>query len=368
MSDDGGWVGLVPPRESGEQERLVAAAGGDDLATALAAAPNAFYESRTGQDEAAAVVLGWPADRRRGVLLRLHDEAVRSGGPPRYVVGPLVERLDRGLRWSREDLVWMLHRVRDELALDDGEVYQLPVRVAAALGAADLRGLGPALDGLLTELSRGRLPATLRRDLAARLGLVVERVTAAAVPPQLLHAGDAFGPLARARLAEVLGADGAREVLLHAASLTKPTPSKAWTAAAPADTAGVAGAVLDLFAEFDGALHADNDSLLRGLTCLAALDPGDAATERIGRAAGAAAAADPRWAGYPYAPRTAAAAVEILAGRGGDAPPAVLSRLASTVRNKALLGRVRAGLDRIAAGRAAPTATDGGPEASAVAG
>ncbi|GAB3846133.1 DUF4132 domain-containing protein [Dactylosporangium cerinum] len=142
------------------------------------------------------------------------------------------------------------------------------------------------------------------------------------------------------------------QLLLHAASLSRPVPSTAWTrAAAPhlAAAGDAARAILERYTTFDGPVHDDTDGLLRGLTCVLGLDPAPEATALIARVAAAGAATARRSPGHPYAPRAAAAAVELLADRGGEVAAGALARLAGTVRNKVLHARVEAALSRVEA-------------------
>lgn len=63
----------------------------------------------------------------------------------------------------------------------------------------------------------------------------------------------------------------------------------------------------------------------------------DVRLARLAVTAGASATESP---GYPFAPQTAAAAVEILAARPGDLAARTLEQMSRTVVNKALRGRV----------------------------
>lgn len=346
------WVSLLPPltaAESAEYARMVAESGGL-AATAMIAARSDYYDNH---DAAVDEVKGWSDEQRRLAALRIHADAVHSDGPPSAGAGLAVRLLARlGVRWTRADLVWSLHLLADERGLDDGSAQRLPAIIAASLESEQLDGLGPALQAVMDDVSRSRIPMTVRVDLGRLIGAGIDRTTHSTVPAHLLHAGDAFGPATKAELADILAAPGVNDVLLHSASLRKPVPPAKWSRAAEpmlASAGDAVRAILDRYTTFGRYVHDDTDVLLRGLTCVLDHDPSDEATALIGRVALAAGSADSRSPGYPYAPRTAAAAVEILAGRGGDGPVQVLARLSVSVKNKALLTRVLAALQRLGA-------------------
>jgi hypothetical protein len=347
-----GWVSLLPPltaAESAEYARMVAGAGGLAAAAMIAARSGYFGNHDPAVDE----VKGWSDEQRRLAALRIHADAVRSDWPPDTSAGRALTLLARhGVRWTRADLVWSLHLLADEPGLDDGSAQRLPAIIAASLEFEQLNGLGPALQAVMDDVSRSRIPMTVRVDLVRLIGTGVDRTTRSTVPAHLLHAGDAFGPATKTELADILAAPGVNDVLLHSASLSKPVPPAKWSRAAEpmlASAGGAVRAILDRFTTFGRYVHDDTDVLLRGLTCVLDHDPSDEATALIGRVALAAGSADPRSLGYPYAPRTAAAAVEILAMRGGDGPVQVLARLSVSVKNKALLTRVQGALQRLGA-------------------
>ncbi|MDG4826312.1 DUF4132 domain-containing protein [Asanoa sp. WMMD1127] len=312
--------------------------------------------SRVTDDDTAAAradLHSWSAEQRRGAALGVHADATLSGAPT-TIHGDALDLLDNGIEWTRADLVWSLGRLLRERGLADGEAFQLPARIAAALGPAELAGLVAPLRALVGDLLDGRFPAAVRRPLVALFGAAIDRATGDPVPTRLLHQGDDFGPGARAALAPVLAAPGVRDALVHAATLVDPKPSARWLTTAATVRPPAAEAIRALLARFAADpqdLHPDTDELLRGLTYLHCLDPSTSATELICEVARAAAAA-PRWAtGYPHAPRTAHAACRILSERDGDEPARTLARLSLTVRNKALATRVRAALDHLGARR-----------------
>jgi hypothetical protein len=169
-----------------------------------------------------------------------------------------------------------------------------------------------------------------------------------------LYDGDRVGPAIRSALGERLAGTGLRPLLLHAFSLTKPVPTRAWRrtaesrlAAAP-DGVAVARAMLETFVSHADEIHEDTDTLLRGLTWLVAADPGEQASATLARLGLVAGSPPSRSVGYPIAPRVAAAAVEALAERAGDTPARALAAMSTAVRYKALKTRVHAALDRVA--------------------
>ncbi|GIJ61004.1 DUF4132 domain-containing protein [Virgisporangium aurantiacum] len=345
------WIQLLPPLSEAvreEYERLVADAG-EAAGRALAA-----VRYRPDETDVKRVTKVWSREKRRLAALRLHADAVRTGSEWARPHGRAIDLLARhGAAWNRADLVWSLHLLAaSEARHDDASVWQLPAAAASRLDGGSLRGLREVLSGALSELTVSGVEPNDRRDLGDRIGEGLGRLVVSPVPWHLLHAGDAFGPAAREDLAEVLAAPGVPELLLHAASLTRPVPPAKWSAAAEplfASAGDAARAVLRRFVAYGGYVHQDTDGLLRGLVCALDRDPSDAATALIGEVAQAAGDADRASRGYPYAPKTAAAAVEILAGRGGDGPVRVLGRLSLGVKNKALLTRVHAGLARLGA-------------------
>ncbi len=265
--------------------------------------------------QAVAAVRAWPPQQRRGAALRLHADAVSSGVPCYYQRDPIAVLAEHGLPGTRDDLVWSLHLLADEWGLDDGRVYRLPATIAAGLARAELDDLAPALQAVLDYLCRARVPTAIRRDLLRLFGTGIEAATGCAIPPHLLHNGDAFGAVVRQDLAWMLTGPPARQVLLHAASLAKPVPSASWRARAQAMPTDAGWAILDLFIAHDACLHPDTDLLLRGLLWMVAgesSDISDEVTALLGRVAIAGASVH-RNCGSVRAPLTAAAAVDILA-------------------------------------------------------
>lgn len=332
------WVSLLPPLS--DQER-------DEYARAVTAA--------TGLARNLADAAGWTTEQRRIAALGLHADRVRSEDPPSGTVGQAMTLLARhDIAWTRTDLVWALH-----LLDRSGELYgdseQVPATIAAGLDAEQLAGLGPVLRAVLDGIyHRFEIPADVRRDLIARFSAGIDRAEPGVVPAHLLHGGDTFGPDARAALAGVLAGPGVAAALTHATTLKHPVPSATWTRTAAAllpPAAEAVHGVLDRFAAHGHTVHDDTDALLRGLACMLATDDSTAATRLIERVAVGAGSSHPRSAGYPFAPRTAAAAAEILAGRPGDGPVRTLALLSLRVRNKALLTRIRSALERAGAAR-----------------
>jgi hypothetical protein len=371
MADEAGWAELLPPLSEavrGEYDRLVAGAG-EPAGRALAA-----VRYRADETDVKRVTKVWSREKRRLAALRLHADAAhadagyadaghgdagradaaRAGPAWQVPYGRAIELLARhGADLNRADLVWSLHLLAASTArVDDGTLWQLPAAAAARLDGRALRGLRDLLSGALAELAASRVEPNERRELGHRFSDGLARIVVSPVPPHLLHAGDPFGPAVRAELADVLAAPGVTELLLHAASLTKPVPPAKWSDAAEpllASAGDAARAVLRRFVAYGDYVHQDTDGLLRGLVCVLERDPSDAATALIGHVALVAGDAARASRGYPYAPKTAAAAVEILAGRSGEGPVGVLGRLSLGVKNRALLTRVHSALDRLGA-------------------
>ncbi|MET7396900.1 DUF4132 domain-containing protein [Dactylosporangium sp. NPDC005572] len=337
------FVPLLPPLSDTERSAYAqaVATAGDLAATAITAA-------LSGDDDE---IKSWTDEQRRLAALRIHADTVRAGHPAFGTAGHAVALLDQlGVRWTRTDLVWGLHMLAGRVLPADGSGQRLPAVAAARLDRAWLEGLGPALQEFLHDVGSSRIPEAIRQELVGLVSAAHTRTGAAQIPVHLLHAGEIFGPAATLELAGVLAGPGVAKLLLHCASLRRPVPTTKWRRAAGpllAAAGDAAHAILTRYTTFDQYVKADTDDLLRGLTCVLDLDPSEPATELIGSIALAAGAADAEFPGFPFAPKTAAAAVEVLARRGGDVPVRVLTRLSLSVKNKALLSRTHAALDRL---------------------
>ncbi|WP_238009951.1 DUF4132 domain-containing protein [Dactylosporangium sp. AC04546] len=339
------FVPLLPPLSDAERSAYAqaTAAVGDLAAKAITAAMSGDVDE----------IKGWTDEQRRLAALRIHADTVRAGHPAFGIAGHAVALLDElGVCWTRTDLVWGLHMLAGRVLPMDGSGQRLPAVAAARLDRAWLEGLGPALQEFVQEVGSSRIPNAIRQELVGLVSAAHGRTGTGWMPAHLLHAGELFGPAATVELAGVLAGPRVTELLLHCASLRKPAPSAKWSRAAEpllAASGGAVHAILTRFTTFGQYVRADADDLLRGLTCVLDLDPSESATELIGSVALAAGATGAGFPGYPFAPKTAAAAVEVLARRGGDVPVRVLSRLSLSVKNKALLSRTHAALARLGA-------------------
>jgi hypothetical protein len=216
------------------------------------------------------------------------------------------------------------------------------LRLCARLQLRGNWGVGWAGHPALTTNCRGQLKSPVRRrQLATLYGTAIGRA-AGCLPLDLLPWSCGFGEVAREKLGAGLDGPMVTGTLRHAASLTRPAPSKAWLREAmtfpgrwPVE------AVLECYAGHPRYVWFGTDELLRGLVWMLSQDPRDEAGALLCRVAVAAATAAPEWPRSPFAPQTAAAAVETLAGRPGELPAATLAGLPRTVRSRPLLNRIR---------------------------
>ncbi|GAA2903124.1 hypothetical protein Acy02nite_86710 [Actinoplanes cyaneus] len=333
-----GWDGGLPPSDP-------SAAGPAQAATSASAA---VYSRLPGAER---IVREWPADFRRLAALQVHLHAVRrwhcDWAPDEAPARLMPVLIDDRIRWSRTDLAWAL-RSADGYGLYDGAAFLLPGFIAAALSPAELSGFEPALQAVFAEFINERdTPRPVRRLLGERYGTALWQITGQ-LPPDLLPRHDPFGEFVRDFLGERLDEPGAAELLRHAASLNKPSPTRAWLRAGSAfPVRWPAPVVLDCFAGYRGYISYACDELLRGLVWILSLDPSDEATTLLGQVATTAGSPNGRKAGRSVAPQTAAATVEVLATRSGPVPAQALSEMSRSVANKTLLGRVRTMLHRL---------------------
>ncbi|MGC4748324.1 DUF4132 domain-containing protein [Micromonospora sp. DT201] len=304
-----------------------------------------------------AAVESWPVEERRSAALAMHLESSTSWTPT--ALNDVVRSLaDGDLPWTRADLVWCLEVAAWDESYDNGACLELPAAIAARLAPAELADLVPALDALISELvSYYFVEAEPRRRAVKLIGEALDRATGRRVPSWLLHDGDGFGPLVRAEMSAALTAPGVPEVLTHCASLEKPAAPVKWQRrldellATTPDGARAVRSVLEAFTAYGRPLHDDSDRLIRGLVWALSRQPDERATDLLARVTAAAAAAPRQSSSSPHAQRTAVAAVQLLAGRGGEVPLRTLARLAVTVKNKAMLSRIQSVLTRIGAQR-----------------
>jgi hypothetical protein len=303
------------------------------------------------QGDAVRAVRAWPAGLRRLAAVRVHINAVRhsrDGGPPDDGPARLMPVLiDERMRWSRSDLAWAL-RTADNYLLFDGAAFLLPGYMAVSLGRAELHGFEPALREVFDEfIDEQDIPRWVRKLLAELYGTAIGRCVAG-LPLDLLTPSDPFGRFTRKRLGRRLEDPDVTDLLRHAAALSKPVPPKTWLRSAEAFAASwPVRAVLDCFVEYAGYVPFASDELLRGLAWMLSLDQSEQATELLALVAMTAGTAAQKSRGYPFAPQTAAATVEILASRPGEVPVRVLTDLSHTVANKALRARVETSLQRV---------------------
>ncbi|MGW3616340.1 DUF4132 domain-containing protein [Micromonospora arida] len=351
------WAALLPVLTEADRRRVefsLAEADARIRAVLHAASTYHWRYSVTNVPEWSAVET-WPVELRRSAALAMHLESATSSTPT--ALNDVVRSLADGeLPWTREDLVWCLEVCARGECYDNGAHLELPAVVAARLAPAELADLVPALDALVSELVGDHFVAVEpRRRAVLLIGAGLDRATGRSVPSWLLHDGDGFGPLARAKLGVVLAAPGVPELLAHCASLEKPTAPAKWQrrvddllATAPGGTAAVQS-ILEAFAAYGVPLHDDTDRLLRGLVWALSRQPDERATDLLARVTAAAAAAPRQSPGFPHAQKTAVAAIQLLAGRDGEAPLRTLARLAVTVRNKAVQSRVQTALATLGA-------------------
>jgi hypothetical protein len=295
----------------------------------------------------------WPAETRRLVALQMLQWHADDEWPSHGVGRAWVALLSGPVGFGRDDLLWSLAAVGRSAWRSYGYSYHLPALIAAELPDESLAGLLPVFESMLAE-AREVIETQDERLRVTRLYAdVIDRLTDR-LPPYLLHDGDRVGPAIREALAERLSGTGMRALLLHAAGLSRPVPSKGWRrtaesrlAAAP-DGSATARAMLEIFAARDEEVHEDTDTLLRGLVWTLAADPGEQASATLARVAVVAGSPPSRSVGYPLAPRVAAAAVEALAERPGDLPARALVTLSQVVRYKSLKARVQTALATMA--------------------
>lgn len=309
-------------------------------------------------------------------LMQWHTEAVSgwhrdTGANPR-----IYQPGGEPLPWQRGDLVWALSRHGPGSGAGP---LVVPSMIVQGIPAAWLAECAPALTALVARLrDDDGMPAHVRQTLADRFGQALAR--SGDTTPAF---DDRFSTAIYPILAGVRDDPATMAALDLAGSLTRPVPSKAWLRRAETVSAQVPAAIRDVLQAFCGTagpVHADHDSLLRGVCWLAAAHspapatepptvsvtappavsvtappapvsgeptalPAAEVTELLARVA--VLAGEPSaWTVHPRAARTAAAAVEILAGRPGPATSRALERMARTARSRPLLARVHTALER----------------------
>lgn len=341
----GDWTSLLP-RLSKADRRWVER----DLASAEARLRTLLNTSREALSLDAV-----PNGCSRSYALALH-RLVCHGELIAAELPELTSLATRNVPWRLADLLWCLKTAAYGGQMVESVAHlQLPVAIAAQLDPDLLIDVRPALTALFSALAKNhRLYTDPRRRLLESLGRVLDGPMPG-VPWWLLHDGDEFGSSVRAELGGVLTRPGVPHLLAHCATLERPLPGRAWRQQmehllADADSGRHAAcAVLERFAGHLRPVHDDTDRLIRGLAWAAAGDQGEETTELLARLAWAAAIAPASAPGFPAAPRTAAAVVEILTSRAGETPVLTLARLSILVRNKALSTRLKRALDALGA-------------------
>ena len=338
--DGRGFVRPDRPLEAAQRQAL---AGADD-ATVRAAA---LWAQRL------LCTSGWPTDAT----------TVRS------LVTDLAERR---LSWTADEV-----DLAARLALlVPGHDWELDRAVALPLAAAERlpRTAVPAVEAVLVALREHVSGSHLTSDQRVRLRRRVDRVldgpaaTLQALPPSLLHAGDALGPALRAELPARLAAPGVPALLVHAASSSTPRPSERWRATGrrlldeAEDGIGVVRAVLertlrhreqvhDCRCGTAGCqdvvwLHESTARLVRGLVLLVAEVDEPWVTPLLGDLAVLAGGGNQGNSSSARDVVVANAAVVALAGRDDSVPQ--LARAQARLTHRGVLKGVTAGLETAA--------------------
>ncbi|MCU7728605.1 DUF4132 domain-containing protein [Actinoplanes sp. KI2] len=298
---------------------------------------------------------GQNGEVRRQALRLVHEFVVRknSSSLQHYSRALAVaEGLDTP--WTRDDLIWALSLLlrKDPRRANSDAPFWVPGLIAVAVDPADLDGLEDQLSAVFAALHGTFWVGKdgLRR-LARLYGTALGRFQQG-VPADLSIAmrsarGDTSG------LRPLLTDAGVQEVFRFAADLAKPAPAKAWLREADERLAAVpearqaVGLLLGAYRGGADRVYDYVDVLLRGLVWLQSRVVGDESTALLCDVAAAFATPIRRGGGDLVAPKAAAAAVDVLAPRPGDAPVQMLARLSLTVRNRSLLSRVRTALERM---------------------
>ncbi|MFD6566179.1 DUF4132 domain-containing protein [Micromonospora profundi] len=352
MSD---WMSLLPALTASERREVEAGLVEADaqVRPLLQKTAHYYWAAQVTNTPEWTVTESWPAALRRRAALAMHRESATGSVPSglNYVIRSLADGVQD---WTRADLLWCLDVAGRGWGYQNAAELELPAAIAGCLSPADLADLAPALSALFDELARDHfVSAGPRLRVVTLLGEALDRATGRRVPSRLLHNGDEFGPLVRASLGDVLAAPGVPELLVYCASLDKPAAPKGWLRgldghlATATEGAKAVRRVLEAFAAHRHSVHDDSDRLLRGLVWALSREADDDATELLAKVTATAAAAPPHASGFPHAQRTAIAAVQLLAGRDGEAPIRTLARLAVTVKNKAVRSRLNTALARL---------------------
>ncbi|MEU0551753.1 DUF4132 domain-containing protein [Micromonospora sp. NPDC005979] len=350
----GDWTALLPHLSDADRRQVETglAEADERIRAVLRIASTYHWGSSVTSVPEWSTVESWSAEERRRAALALHR------GSTSGMSGVMPDLATEDVPFTRADLLWCLDVVARRGGVDDGTDLELPALIAPRLTAAELADLVPALSALSSELLDDHfVTAATRRRTVTLLGQAIDRATGSRLPAWLLHRGDTFGPAVRADLGGDLVEPGVPELLEHCAALDKPAATAKWLRrldellVAAHGGRQVVRRLLDAFTAHGRSVHDDTDRLLRGLVWALSRERDERATELLARATASAASARREAAGFPYASRTAIAAVRLLADRDGDVPLRTLARLAVTVRNKAVRSRAQTALTQLGARR-----------------
>ncbi|WP_433121644.1 DUF4132 domain-containing protein [Micromonospora sp. CA-246542] len=350
----GAWTALLPHLSDADRRQVETglAEADERIRAVLRIASTYHWGSSVTNVPEWSTVESWSAEEHRRAALALHR------GSTSGMSGVMPDLATEDVHFTRADLLWCLDVVARRGGVDDGTDLELPALIAPRLTAAELADLVPALSALSSELLDDHfVTAATRRRTVTLLGQAIDRATGSRLPAWLLHHGDTFGPAVRADLGGDLVEPGVPELLEHCAALDKPAATAKWLRrldellVAAHGGRQVVRRLLDAFTAHGRSVHDDTDRLLRGLVWALSRERDERATELLARATTSAASAPRQAAGFPYASRTAIAAVRLLADRDGDVPLRTLARLAVTVRNKAVRSRVQTALTQLGARR-----------------
>ena len=301
------------------------------------------------------VLVGQDGEVRRRALRLVHEFVVDNDSSHfDYFRDALAVEEVLSTPWTRDDLLWALRLLlhEDPATTLSEAPFWVPALITAALDPAELDGLEDQLSAAFIALHDNHwvAPEGLRR-LARLFGTALSRFNQGVPADLWIAARYAHGDVTGLR--PLLTDTEVHDVFRFAADLGKPAPTKAWLreaderlAAAPQAQKAVA---LLLVGYRSGAhpVYDYVDALLRGLVWLQSRVPGEQATALLCDVAATVATPVRRGGAQLVAPKAAAAVVDVLARRPGDAPVHTLARLSLTVRSKSLLPRVRTALERI---------------------
>ncbi|MCA0146689.1 DUF4132 domain-containing protein [Blastococcus sp. LR1] len=320
---------------------------------------------------------------RRAALLWAQQVActapdVHSVWPALQLVEDLTSTTVPTSAWTAEevDLAARLAIVGGDDSWSHQARLGLPVAAAETLPRGDLPPIEAVLRLLRDQVANSSLYAADRRRLCRRLDAMLDGPAASlrALPPSVLHAGDALGPALRAELGSRLDGPGIPALFLHAVKAPGPRPSAKWRAtgldllAEAEEGLGVVREVLERTTRHreharecrcgtPGCeawvwLHESTARLIRGLLVLAGESKEEWVTPLLGELL---AVAGGGLGGHASTPRdlvVANAVIAVLSDRD-DAVP-YLAQARTRIKHRALLKGVLAALED-ASGRAGVT-------------